>query len=151
MAANGDNRLIPYVMAIGVVDSLKVVHIDQQQGRHPLVASAALKLIAQQYFPVPPVIEAGHAVAGAHNAQALLLPGEAGEGTKAYPGKQRRIEQDKRQAKPPLQRRAGEGYRRAGKLEHHQARAQQQDDANTKQPRPAHAHQHQANHHHQHR
>ncbi|MNH34598.1 hypothetical protein D3C79_952020 [compost metagenome] len=48
LTGDGDDRLIANVMAPGIVNALKVIDIDQQNGGTAVVAAAVFKFGAQQ-------------------------------------------------------------------------------------------------------
>ena len=67
LARQGNDRLISDIVPPGIVNALKVIDIDDEQRGVPVVAATVIKFITQQYFPVTPVIDAGHAIPHAHH------------------------------------------------------------------------------------
>lgn len=107
LARNGNNRFIP-TSCPGVVDRLEVIDIDEQYRRLSMAATAGLKFVTQQRFPVTAIEHAGHSVAGTHQLKPTLMLCRADRRAVAEPCKQHGVDHQHGERQPQRQRFRGQ-------------------------------------------
>ena len=85
-------------VAVGVVESLEAVHVQQHDGQLPLPARRAADFAVQDFVQIAPIVEAGERIADGLQAQAFAQPqiGQrqrdvAGDGDRQLLARDRRI------------------------------------------------------------
>ena len=136
-------------MPPGIVDVFKVIDINQQYRGGDVAASALLKFISQQHFPVPAIKDPGHSVAGAHHFQPPLMLSKPDGCSVAEPGKEHGIKHEYGKREAPLHRIGVEDSPPPEEWQRHQRREQGQHYPRDKQTAAAGTHHIHPHHHHQ--